>query len=143
GLLYIADVGQDRWEEVNAVAADSAGLNFGWNILEGRHDLRVQGRSREGLVLPLVEYSHRDGCSITGGYVYRGRAVPELVGHYFFSDYCSGWIRSFRVSNGRATDLREWTGAKTSQVTSFGVDGNGELYVLSGSGEAYRFAPAK
>lgn len=143
GLLYIADVGQDRWEEVNVAPAGSAGLNYGWNILEGRHDFRVRGRSKADLVAPAVEYPHRDGCSVTGGYVYRGRNIPAVVGHYFFSDYCTGWIRSFRYQEGKATDLRQWTGLTPSEVTSFGVDGAGELYVLSGRGEVHRLASAR
>jgi glucose/arabinose dehydrogenase len=100
GLLYIADVGQNRWEEVDVMPLARPGLNYGWNVREGKHDYKPAGRSSGGMVSPLVEYSHDDGCSITGGFVYRGKALPELAGTYFFSDYCTGWLRSFRVRDG-------------------------------------------
>lgn len=142
GLLYIADVGQNQWEEVHVEPAAKAGINYGWNLMEGRHPYRPAGRSTAGLALPPVEYSHGDGCSIAGGAVYRGAAVPALVGHYVFSDYCTGWIRSFRFEGGRATDLREWRGVEAGNVMSFGVDAAGELYVLSADGAVRRFARA-
>jgi uncharacterized membrane protein YgdD (TMEM256/DUF423 family)/glucose/arabinose dehydrogenase len=142
GLLYIADVGQNEWEEVHVEPATRAGVNYGWNLMEGRHPFRPAGRSTAGLAQPPVEYSHGEGCSITGGAVYRGRAVPDLVGQYVFSDYCTGWIRSFRFADGRATDRREWSGLAGGNVTSFGVDAAGELYVLSADGAVRRFAVA-
>ena len=142
GLLYIADVGQNRWEEVDVASTRAGGLNYGWNIMEGRHDYAPRGRSRAGLVMPLVEYGHDDGCSITGGFVYRGRAMPELAGTYFFSDYCRGWIRSFRVSQGRAIERREWQSVDAGQVTSFGLDAAGELYLTNAAGRVYRLAGA-
>jgi glucose/arabinose dehydrogenase len=142
GLLYIADVGQNEWEEVHVEPARRAGVNYGWNLLEGRHPYRPAGRSAAGMALPAVEYSHRDGCSITGGYVYRGRLAPGLVGHYVFSDYCHGWIRSFRFRGGRATDLTEWSGLKAGQVMSFGVDAAGELYVMNDRGVLFRLVAA-
>ena len=142
GLLYIADVGQDRWEEIDVVPASRGGLNFGWNIMEGAHDFRVRGRSRQALVRPALEYDHSEGCSITGGFVYRGRSIPALRGHYFYSDYCKGWLRSFRYANGRAVDRRDW-GLNLGDVTSFGVDAAGELYVTSANGTVYRIAQAR
>jgi uncharacterized membrane protein YgdD (TMEM256/DUF423 family)/glucose/arabinose dehydrogenase len=141
GLLYIADVGQNEWEEVHVAPATRAGINYGWRLMEGAHPYRPSG-SMSGLALPAVEYSHRDGCSITGGLVYRGRDVPALVGRYVFSDYCQGWIRSFRYTGGRATELVEWTGLDVGAVTSFGSDAAGELYVMNASGQVYRFAAA-
>lgn len=140
GLLYIADVGQGEWEEVHVEPADRPGVNYGWNLFEGRHPFRPAGRSTRGMVEPAVEYHHRDGCSITGGAVYRGRRIPALVGHYVFSDYCTGWIRSFRMADGRATDLRQWSGVEAGQVTSFGEDAAGELYVLNSAGAVLRLA---
>ena len=141
-LLYIADVGQDRWEEIDVSPMRAAGLDYGWNLREGRHDYKPGARSASALVEPLVEYGHAEGCSVTGGFVYRGSAMPELSGTYFFSDYCQGWIRSFRVASGRATERREWTGLDAGQVTSFGLDAAGELYLTNASGRVLRFARA-
>ncbi len=140
--LFIADVGQNEWEEVHVEPASRAGVNYGWNILEGREPFRPRGRPTATLARPIVVYPHPDGCSITGGMVYRGTAVPALVGHYVFSDYCAGWLRSFRVVDGRAVDLTEWSGASPGAVTSFGTDGAGELHVVTGEGELYRIATA-
>ena len=89
-------------------------------------------------MLPVLTYSHGDGCSITGGYVYRGTAQPSLVGHYFYSDYCRGWLRSFRHAGSAATDQRTRVASKIGGVTSFGEDGAGELYLLTDAGVVYR-----
>ena len=142
GMLYIADVGQNDWEEVDAVPARTPGLNYGWNVMEAAHCFRRSSCDRRGLTLPVLEYGHDQGCSITGGPVYRGRRIPAIVGCYFFSDYCSGWIRSVRIANGAATDLTEWRLPKVPSVTSFGEDGEGEIYVLSQSGSVWCIAPA-
>jgi glucose/arabinose dehydrogenase len=143
GLLYLADVGQNALEEINVVPATSAGLNYGWNVMEGSQCFRpADGCSRTGLVVPALEYSHSEGCSVTGGYVYRGSRIPALRGHYFYSDYCRGWIRSFRYANGQAADRREWALGDLGNVLSFGEDAAGELYVLSASGRVYRLDPA-
>jgi hypothetical protein len=96
------------------------------------------GCNTTGLTLPILDYDHGQGCSITGGFVYRGAAIPEVQGHYFYSDYCSGFLRSFRFSGGAAVDKRDWALASIGGVTSFGVDGAGELYMLSSNGRAYR-----
>jgi hypothetical protein len=138
GDLYIADVGQNAWEEVNAIAGALRGLNYGWNIMEGRHCFRVANCDADGLILPVLEYDHSSGCSITGGAVYRGGAVPEIRGHYFYSDYCRGWLRSFRLASGRAVDEREWAVGSLGNVTSFGEDAAGELYVLNAAGQVFR-----
>ena len=140
GLLYIADVGQNEWEEIHVEPANRPGVNYGWNLMEGGHEYRLAGRSTAGMAWPPVEYSHDDGCSITGGAVYRGRRAPMLVGHYVFSDYCTGWIRSFRYRGGRATEAAEWEGANAGNVTSFGVDASGEMYVMNSDGVVYRLA---
>ncbi|HEU0053865.1 MAG TPA: PQQ-dependent sugar dehydrogenase [Longimicrobium sp.] len=143
GLLYVADVGQSQWEEVNVVPANQGGLNYGWNLMEGTHCYSPSsGCNQTGLTLPVLEYGHAQGCSITGGFVYRGNALPGLRGHYFYSDYCQGWIRSFRYANGQATDQRTWEVGSIGNVLSFGEDGARELYVLSANGKVYRFAPA-
>lgn len=140
GLLYIADVGQNAWEEINVVPSTSAGLNFGWNIMEGNHCYPRGACSPAGLVLPALEYSHSAGCSVTGGFVYRGSRIPELAGHYFYADYCSGWVRSFRYNNGRTVESREWDIGNVGRVLSFGEDSSGELYILSDSGKVFRLA---
>jgi glucose/arabinose dehydrogenase len=137
-LLYIADVGQNRWEEVDVVPAGRAGINYGWNLMEGDHCFKNPGCTRAGLAPPAFEYDHRQGCSITGGSVYRGRRVPALVGHYVFADFCSGWIRSFRYSGGQTSELREWRLPESIPVSSFGTDAEGELYVVSHAGRVFK-----
>jgi hypothetical protein len=138
GMLYIADVGQNAWEEVNVVSATAKGLNFGWNVMEGAHCFSSSSCSQSGLTLPVLEYGHSDGCSITGGVVYRGNRIPALRGHYFYADYCRGWVRSFRFSNGSASSRRSWEFGNIGSVTSFGEDAAGDLYVLSSNGTVYR-----
>ncbi len=138
GDLYIADVGQNQWEEVNFQPADSAGgENYGWNIMEGTH--RYSGEPvKDGLVPPFTEYSHAEGgCSVTGGYVYRGEALPDLQGVYLYGDYCSGLIwSSYRDENGTwQTSLFMETDAL---ITSFGEDEAGELYLVDHSGSVLR-----
>ncbi|HEU4698717.1 MAG TPA: PQQ-dependent sugar dehydrogenase [Gemmatimonadales bacterium] len=146
GDLYIADVGQGAREEVNVAPAAPGGagrgLNYGWNIMEGTICYQAASCNRTGLTLPVLDYGHDQGCSITGGGVYRGAAIPALQGTYFYSDFCSGWIRSFRWVNGAVTDPREWPTLKPGgQVPSFGEDAAGELYVLDAGGTVYRVVP--
>jgi glucose/arabinose dehydrogenase len=137
--LYIADVGQRRVEEINVVVASATGLNFGWPILEGGECFQSGGCDRSGLVEPVTSYTHGNGCSVTGGYVYRGDAIAGLKGHYLFGDYCGGWVESIRVAAGRVADEREWFEPGTLPgLTSFGVDSAGEMYVLVASGTVYR-----
>jgi glucose/arabinose dehydrogenase len=143
GLLYVADVGQNAWEEVDVVRASQGGLNFGWNLMEAMHCYNADSCVQQGLTLPVLEYGHGDGCSITGGFVYRGSAIPALRGHYFYSDYCNGWIRSFRWDGSQATDPRQWDVGSLGNVTSFGEDAAHELYVTTSSGRVLRFAPAQ
>lgn len=139
-LLYIADVGQANREEVNARAVGQAGNNYGWNIMEGTQCYNSASCNQAGLVLPVVEYGHDSagGCSITGGYVYRGTALPELAGQYLYSDYCSGWLKSFSYSNGAASAVTDWGIANVGNILSFGQDAQNELYMLSGTGRVYR-----
>jgi len=145
GDLYLADVGQDQWEEVDvAPAAQGAGrgANFGWNVMEGRHCFGGAACDSSLYTLPVLEYSHSEGCSITGGYVYRGAAIPDLQGHYFYSDFCQGWVRSFRLQDGQAADQLQWpTLAPGGAVTSFGVDAAGELYIMNSGGQVFRIVP--
>lgn len=139
GDLWIADVGQNTYEEVHRVAAGSAGgLNFGWPIMEGLHCFATQNCDQVGLELPVAEYRHgADGCSITGGYVYRGAAFPALTGAYLFSDFCSGKIWGLQQS-GDAWERVELADTNLA-VSSFGEDEAGELYVTDlGGGGVYR-----
>jgi glucose/arabinose dehydrogenase len=140
GLLYLADVGQNAWEEVDVLPATQGGLNLGWNTMEATHCYNASGCSSAGLTQPVLEYGHGDGCSVTGGYVYRGSAVPGLRGLYFYSDYCNGWVRSFRWDGTRAADQRAWDVGSIGSVTSYGEDSRGELYITSSNGRLYRFA---
>jgi glucose/arabinose dehydrogenase len=141
--LYIADVGQGKWEEIDVLTTGDGGANLGWSIMEGTHCFNPSsGCNRTGLTLPAFEYGHGEGCSVTGGYVYRGNAFPELKGHYFYGDFCSGWVRSFRYTGGGIADPWDWTTdlGTIASLTSFGTDGQGELYVVSGRGDVYRIA---
>jgi glucose/arabinose dehydrogenase len=143
GLLYIGDVGQDHYEEVDVAPADEGGLDFGWPITEGLHCYKPsRGCDTTGITMPVIEYSHTEGCSITGGYVYRGAAIPELDGAYFYADYCSGWVRSFRYADGAATDEQQWSNS-VGNVTSFGLDADGELLVVTRGGTIYRMVPVR
>jgi glucose/arabinose dehydrogenase len=145
GDLYLADVGQDAWEEVDVVTAAAGagrGANFGWSRTEGRHCYADPGCDVSRDTQPVLEYSHTDGCSISGGFVYRGAAIPALQGHYFYADYCQGWVRSFRLQNGEAVEPQQWpTLAPGGAVPSFGQDAAGELYVLSAEGRVFRIVP--
>jgi hypothetical protein len=134
--LWIADVGQGDIEEVNLTHTDMSGLNYGWPIMEGSECYRTTNCDGSGFVMPVLEYNHGEGCSITGGHVYRGSAIPELIGHYFYSDFCSGFLRSHSLETGD----HDWTGmtGATGEVSGFGVGGDGELYVVSRIGSIYR-----
>jgi hypothetical protein len=145
GDLYIADVGQNAWEEVDVVtqaAGAGRGSNFGWNVTEGNHCYAAAGCDQTGLTPPVLEYSHDEGCSISGGFVYRGAAIPALQGHYFYADYCRGWVRSFRFQDGQALESQQWTAlAPGGSVPSFGQDSAGELYILTAEGGVFRIVP--
>lgn len=140
GDLYIADVGQNLWEEVNFQSADSlGGENYGWNAWEATH--AFANVAAEGHILPIAEYSHSIGCSITGGYVYRGEAIPDLEGVYLFSDYCSGRV----WASYRDLDM-QWNTIEFLNtgmpVSSFGEDEANELYIIDYTGTIYRIDPA-
>lgn len=140
GDLWIADVGQNKYEELNFQPADSkGGENYGWAVMEGRHCFRpASGCDTTGMTLPIFEYSHGEGCSITGGYVYRGTAFPALEGVYLFTDYCSGNLWATRqVSAGEF--VTERIGTLPNSISSFGEDEKGELYaVRDAEGAVYR-----
>lgn len=138
GTLYVGDVGQGEWEEINAVPADLAGANYGWNVLEGEECFRSSSCDRSGFTEPVLVYGHGDGCSVTGGVVYRGEDVPSLRGRYLYADFCSGWIRSFRLDGGRVVDQFELPLGDLGQITSFGEDARSEVYIVSRAGTVYR-----
>jgi len=140
GQLYIADVGQSALEEIDVVAAGTPGLNYGWSIMEGTLCRGIGGPcTTPGLTAPVYNYDHSQGCSIIGGYVYRGAAIPELQGQYLFSDFCSGFVRALNIVNGVVTVAQAPTANAGTNVTqSFGQDGAGELYILTGDGRVLR-----
>ena len=144
GDLYIGDVGQDKWEEIDFQRADHrGGLNYGWRVMEGEHCFNpATGCKREGLTPPIYEYSQSEGCSITGGYVYRGRAIPDLAGTYVFADYCAGTIWGLTPDGDGAWSRTTHFDAGFA-ISSFGEGEAGELYVLDYSaGRVLRIAAA-
>jgi len=142
--LYIGDVGQGEWEEVNVLKTTDAGANLGWNRTEGRACFATATCDQTGLTPPVHVYDHNQGCSVTGGHVYRGAAMPALQGRYFFSDFCTGNLMSFRLSDGQAQDVVGMAEATASlgQVSSFGQDSAGELYLLTLDGTVAKLVPA-
>src|SRR3954447_5265416 len=140
GDLYIGDVGQGNWEEIDYRPAATLGtrVNYGWHVFEGRARFSNTAVGPGQLVAPVEVYSHADNnCSVTGGYVYRGRAVAAAAGRYFYGDYCSGTIWSLRIQNGGAVDGRREP-LHIASLTSFGEDAAGELYLATGSGQIYK-----
>jgi glucose/arabinose dehydrogenase len=140
GDLYIADVGQNQWEEVNFQPAESAGgENYGWRVFEATQRYSDEA-APENAVMPIAEYDHSNGCSITGGYVYRGEAIPALQGVYIFGDWCSGkmWA-TYRDDTG------DWQtipfGETFRQITAFGQGDDGELYFVAYNGGIWKFLP--
>ena len=142
GDLWIADVGQNAWEEIDwlARARLRALINYGWDVYEGRARFESKDLSRGALVQPVEVYSHSLGCSVTGGFVYRGSAVPAARGRYFYGDYCSGIVWSLRLVDGRAPDVRRES-FRIEGLSSFGEDARGELYATSLNGRVYRLVP--
>ncbi|MFE2589766.1 PQQ-dependent sugar dehydrogenase [Streptomyces anthocyanicus] len=142
GDLLIGDVGQSDWEEIDwAPASSPGGENYGWSQMEGTHPFRG-GTEPANHVPPIHEYDRTGlGCSVTGGYVYRGEAVPGLAGQYVYSDYCDGTLRSLEIEDGRVTGEHD-LGVNGGEVVSFAQDGDGELYVLAIGGTVSRVDPA-
>ena len=142
GDLYIGDVGQGSWEEVDFTPRVRLGstLNYGWDLFEGRARFESTPRGPGRLVSPIAVYRNGvDGCSVTGGFVYRGTAVASARGRYFYGDFCSGRIWSLRVAGGKATGLRAES-LRVDQLSSFGEDARGALYLVSLAGRVYRLA---
>ncbi len=142
GDVWIGDVGERQVEEVNVVPfAEAPGANFGWSLFEGSLPFAAPASATPEGVVPIAEYSHDEGCSVTGGYVYRGEAIPDLRGAYVFGDFCQGRVQAIVASEGAlyaSADL----GVQVDSLVSFGEDATGELYALSLDGGVYRLDPA-
>jgi glucose/arabinose dehydrogenase len=138
GDLWIGDVGQDAWEEIDRLAGGEGGANLGWSAMEGSRPFN--GDEPSGHVAPVFEYETGDRCSVTGGYVYRGSAIPELEGSYVFSDYCDGTLRALELSGGRAEESS--LGVDGGAVVGFVQGPDLELYVLDLDGAVRRLDPA-
>lgn len=138
GNLYIADVGQNKYEEIHFEPKGSkGGKNYGWNIMEGLHCFKTENCSRNGLSLPVAVYDHDSGCSITGGMVYRGIMFPQLQGIYFYGDFCSGRVWGLKQSG------EEWMNKELKNsglsISTFGEDEEGEIHIADyGKGNIYR-----
>jgi glucose/arabinose dehydrogenase len=155
GDLWIGDVGQGTWEEIDFQASGSAGgENYEWKVREGDHAYQGATFGPGARVKPVFEYPHSNdaiiGRSVTGGYVYRGCRMPDLDGRYFFADYNNDWVRSFKLEDGQATDVRDHTAelnagiapSRIQNVSAFGVDGRGDLYIADvDNGDLYRVVP--
>jgi len=145
GDLWVADVGQNQWEEVSWLPATGGfdagrGANLGWDEVEGTHEF--EGENPAGAVLPVHEYSHDGGaCSITGGYVYRGSAIPDLQGAYLFADFCTPGLRAIQAYDGQVLAERTFDGLGVEQAQSFGEDADGEVFVLLASGPVLKLVP--
>ena len=166
GDMYMGDVGQNNWEEINYQESNQKGINYGWNIMEGKHCFNPEV-SCDSLLYehPIYEYpnnanyiktliglkqANRDGCSVTGGYVYRGDKMPEMYGRYIFGDYCTGKVWSFSNINGLIQNFKDHTaditksmGEKSFYLSSFGEDYKGELFLINYNGSLYRIIPFK
>ncbi|MEP6573694.1 MAG: PQQ-dependent sugar dehydrogenase [Gemmatimonadota bacterium] len=145
GDLYVADVGENTFEEIDYLPAPVVGgNNFGWPIMEG-NDCFPAGSNcfTAGLLLPILQYTHQPACAITGGYVYRGARMPALRGTYFYGDYCGGWTRSLRLTAGGPVSEIDPIASPliNDNVVSFGEDAAGEIYVVMASGRIYRIDP--
>ena len=136
GDLWAADVGQNRYEEVDIIRP---GGNYGWNVMEGSHCFRRESCDSRGLEMPVAEYGRDGGCSVTGGYVYRGRRMPSLYGAYLYGDFCSGKIWALRHDGAAVTEQMQIADTGLS-ISSFGEGPSGEVYVLTFEGAVYRFA---
>ena len=158
GDLYIGDVGQYLWEEINKISSHQSDINFGWKIMEGNHCYEKEVCNQDGLTKPIFEYpsdasyafslmninqKNVYGCSVTGGYVYRGNKINDLSGLYLFSDFCTGKIWSLETVKGVTNDLTlQLFGNKKSMIPSFSEDIYGELYIVEFSGSIYKIVPS-
>jgi glucose/arabinose dehydrogenase len=141
GDLWIGDVGQGEWEEIDHTPRESPGLeNYGWDVFEGTHTYESKDPNPAGhLVEPVYEYRHGSTCSVTGGFVYRGSKIPAAQGRYFFGDYCSGTVWSLGLRNGEVRDVPRH--GVVEALSSFGEDAAGELYAASLGGDVFELVP--
>ncbi len=138
GDLYLADVGESQWEEINFLpAGNPAGVNFGWNYYEGNQPYKENPPDRLEVIFPIWIYDHSQGCSVTGGYVYRGLALPEWFGVYIYGDYCTGNIWGL-LQNPDGSWRNEWLFKLPAYITSFGQDEAGEIYLASITGGVFK-----
>jgi cysteine-rich repeat protein len=155
GDAYIGDVGEGTREEIDVVPAGSGGENFGWccregtTVFAGCFDAAQTCPAAAALTPPVLEYGHDVGCSVTGGFVYRGCALPDLRGNYFYGDYCTDFVRSFTYQNNVVADEQDWTarltpagGLTIDRIAGFGEDARGEIYVCDLGGEVFKIVPA-
>lgn len=141
GLLYIPDTGHQTQEELNVVPIDSGGFNFGWPYFEGTACSVPAACENAALTKPVFSYPREgNGCALVGGQVYRGSAIPELDGHYFYGDFCLGWIRSLVYQDGKVADETHWASdlGFHRHITTFGSDSDGELYFTTLEGELWK-----
>jgi glucose/arabinose dehydrogenase len=143
GNLYIGDVGQNNFEEIDFMIGGVGGLNWGWSAMEGSgHCVNDASCNALGISIPITEYPHRDGCSVTGGYVYRGALIPALQGKYLYSDFCQGFIRALTVEGGALVSEEDITAKfgirDAGNVASFGEDASGELYIIDLKGAVFK-----
>lgn len=151
GNVYIPDVGQEGYEEIDVVPIDEPGHNFGWSVTEGfdcydkdPDDGLDPVCDPSSFTMPVAGYVHQDtGCAIVGGPVYRGRDIPELDGHYFYADFCRGWVRSLVYQDGEIHDEAEWDRLDQSLVTTFATDWAGEMYYASLDGSLWKIVPVR
>ena len=145
-MLYVPDVGQAEFEELNIVSLSNGGANFGWPVAEGPSCFEAQECDTSEFSMPAYYYPNRaSSCAIVGGSVYRGPAIPELDGHYFFSDFCGGWLRSLAYENGQITKEKDWEPelGRIGTITSFGTDVSGELYITTFEGDLLKIVAVR
>ena len=144
-LLIMGDVGQGDIEEINVLSILGGGYNLGWANMEGSRCFFERPCNPADYTQPVVEYDHSVGCSVTGGITYRGSAIPELQGTYFYGDWCEGWIKSFRYTGAGVTDERDWTEelGVQGQLNVFGRDGDGEIIIGRMGGDLLKLVPVR
>ncbi len=146
-LIYVADVGQGDREEVSVVSIDEGGHNFGWANVEGTRCFFESGCDPNDYVVPIVEYGHDmedpdQGCSVTGGVVYRGQAIPELDGQFFYGDWCAQWLKSVLYQDGEVVSETRWFD-EAGQINGMGRDAEGEMYVVAFGGTVSKIVPVR